>query len=332
MKALKVLLAAAAVLIAASAAAQQPVKIRVGWVVPVSNLASFMYSAKDVLRHHGKSYVAEPTRFQGSTPQLTALGTGDLDVALLGFTSFPLAIQNARMEDLRVIVDEIRDGVPGSYSNEFWVRNDGAVRSVADLKGRVLATNAAGSAVDMAMRAMLKKSGLDDKSFIVVEAAFPNMRAMLLEKKVDLVPAVPPFSHHPDFKANARVLFTAAEALGPNMLGIWAARAGFLQKNRAAVVDFLEDYLRIVRFMTEPKNHKAAVDLASATTKLPANLLDAWLFTKADYYHPADGVIDTAALQSNFDDLRSLGFLKERIDAAKYVDMSYIKEAGARLK
>jgi NitT/TauT family transport system substrate-binding protein len=332
MRALKLLLAASAALLAASAAAQQPVKIRVAWIVPVSNLASFMYSAKDVLRHNGKSYVAETTRFQGSTPQLTALGTGDLDVALLGFTSFPLAIQNARMEDLRIIVDEIRDGVAGYYSNEFWVRNDGAVRSVADLKGRVLATNAAGTAVDMAMRAMLRKQGLDDKSFTVVEAAFPNMRGMLLEKKVDLVPAVPPFSYHPELRANAHVLFTAAEALGPNMLGIWVARAGFLQKNRAAVVDFLEDYLRIVRFMADARNHKAAVDLASSTTKLPANLLDSWLFTKADYYHPADGVIDTAALQSNFDALRSLGFLKERIDAAKYVDMSYIKEAGARLK
>lgn len=43
-------------------------------------------------------------------------------------------------------------------------------------------------------------------------------------------------------------------------------------------------------------------------------------------------VVDTAALQSNFDALRSLGFLKERVDVAKYVDMSYIKEAGARLK
>jgi ABC-type nitrate/sulfonate/bicarbonate transport system substrate-binding protein len=332
MRALKILLAAGAALVAFAAAAQQPVKIRVGWVVPVSNLASFMYSAKDVLRHHGKSYVAEATRFQGSTPQLTALGTGDLDVALLGFTSLPLAIQNARMEDLRVIVDEIRDGVPGYYSNEFWVRNDGAVRSVADLKGRVLTTNAAGSAVDVAMRAMLRKQGLDDKSFTVVEAAFPNMRGMLLEKKVDLVPAVPPFSYHPELKANARVLFTATEALGPNMLGIWVARTGFLQKNRAAVVDFLEDYLRIVRFMTDPANHKAAVELASASTKLPANLLDAWLFTKADYYHPADGILDTAALQSNFDAIRSLGFLKERIDASKYVDMSYIKEAGARLK
>jgi ABC-type nitrate/sulfonate/bicarbonate transport system substrate-binding protein len=314
------------------APASAQTKVRVAWIVPVTNLASFMYTAKDVLRHHGKSYVAEPTRFQGSTPQLTALGTGDLDIALLGFTSFPLAIQNARMEDLRIIADEIRDGVPGYYSNEFMVRKDAGIRSVADLKGKVLSTNAAGSAVDVAMRAMLRKNGLDDKAFTVVEAAFPNMRAMLLEKKAELVPAVPPFAYNPELRAGADVLFTEGQALGPNTLGIWVARAGFLQKNRAAVIDLLEDYLRIVRFVTDAKNQKAAVQLASAATKIPAPALDAWLFTNKDYFRPKDGEVDAGGLQSNMDEMQKLGFLKERVDAKKYVDMSYIREAARRLK
>jgi sulfonate transport system substrate-binding protein len=307
-------------------------KVRIAWIVPVTNLASFMYTAKDVLRHHGKSYIAEPTRFQGSTPQLTALGTGDLDVALLGFTSFPLAIQNARMEDLRIIADEIRDGVPGYYSNEFMVRKDAGIRSIADLKGKVLSTNAAGSAVDVAMRAMLRKNGLDDKAFTVVEAAFPNMRAMLLEKKAELVPAVPPFAYNPELRGGADVLFTEGQALGPNTLGIWVARAGFLQKNRAAVIDLLEDYLRIVRFVTDAKNQKTAVQLASAATKIPAPALDAWLFTNRDYFRPTDGEVDVPGLQSNMDEMQKLGFLKARVEAKKYVDMSYIREAARRLK
>ncbi len=230
MKLVKCLFAVLAAALAAPGHAQQPVKVRIAWIVPVTNLASFMYTAKDVLRHHGKTYVAEAARFQGSTPQLTALGTGDLDVALLGFTSFPLAIQNARMEDLRIIADEIRDGVPGYYSNEFMVRKDSGIRSVADLKGKVLATNAAGSAVDVAMRAMLRKNNLDDKGFTVVEAAFPNMRAMLLEKKAELVPAVPPFAYNPELREASTVLFTEGQALGPNTLGIWVARRGFLRE------------------------------------------------------------------------------------------------------
>ena len=326
------LLCAGALAFALCGQALAQTKVRVAWIVPVTNLASFMYTAKDVLRHHGKSYIAEPVRFQGSTPQLTALGTGDLDIALLGFTSFPLAIQNARMEDLRIIADEIRDGVPGYYSNEFMVRKDAGIRSVADLKGKVLSTNAAGSAVDVAMRAMLRKNGLDDKSFTVVEAAFPNMRAMLLEKKAELVPAVPPFAYNPELRAASNVLFTEGQALGPNTLGIWVARTGFLQKNRAVVLDLLEDYLRIVRFVTDPKNQKSAVQLASAATKIPAPALEGWLFTDKDYFRPADGQVDVPPLQSNMDEMLKLGFLKQRVDAQKYVDMTYVREAAARLK
>jgi hypothetical protein len=42
---------------------------------------------------------------------------------------------------------------------------------VADLKGKVVATNAAGSAVDIASRYMLKKGGLEDKrDYTTVEA------------------------------------------------------------------------------------------------------------------------------------------------------------------
>ena len=72
---------------------------------------------------------------------------------------------------------------------------DGPIKKVEDLKGKVVATNAAGSAVDVAMRAMLRKFGMEDKrDYTVVEAPFPAMRAMLAEKKVDMIPAVVPFS------------------------------------------------------------------------------------------------------------------------------------------
>ena len=49
---------------------------------------------------------------------------------------------------------------------------------------------AAGSAVDVAMRAMLRKNGLEDKrDYTVVEAPFPAMRAMLADKKVEVTEA-----------------------------------------------------------------------------------------------------------------------------------------------
>jgi ABC-type nitrate/sulfonate/bicarbonate transport systems, periplasmic components len=94
------------------------------------------------------------------------------------------------MDDLRIIADEFRDGVEGYYSQEYMVLADGPIKKVDDLKGKVVMTNAAGSAVDVAMRAMLRKYGLEDKrDYTIVESAFPTMRAMLAEKKVDMIPA-----------------------------------------------------------------------------------------------------------------------------------------------
>jgi ABC-type nitrate/sulfonate/bicarbonate transport system substrate-binding protein len=274
----------------------------------------------------------ETSRFQGSPPQITALATGDLDFALLGFTTVPLAVENAGMTDVRMAISEIEDGAPGYYTHEYFVLADGPIKTVADLKGKVLATNALGSGVDVAMRAQLKKSGLEFKrDYTVIEASFPAMKAMLAEKKVDLIPGVLPFSMDPELRRIGRVLFTEADAIGVGELGVWAARADFLAKNRAAVVDFMEDYLRSVRFYTDPANHNEAVEIASNYSKLPPAAFDSWLFTRKDYYRPPKGLVDVNALQNTFAIQRDLGFLKKDIDAKKYMDMSLIEEAAKRL-
>ncbi len=309
-----------------------PVKIRIAYVVPVSNWPSILLEKQDLGRHLGKSYTLEPTRYAGTPQMITALATGDLDIGNLAYSSLALAIQNAGMTDLRVITDEFQDGVEGYHSNEFLVRNDSTVKKVEDLKGKVIATNAGGSAVDIAMRAMLRKRGLDDnKDVNFVEAPFPNMKAMLLEKKVDLIPSVPPFSSDPELRSNARVLFLQKEAVGRSQMIVWAARTPFLQKNRAAVVDFLEDALRIVHFYLDPANHKAVAEIAGRVAKQPPERFD-WLFTKKDYFRDRDMLPDLAALQANMDLQRDLGLLKARVDVARHADLALVKEAAQRLK
>ena len=94
-------IAAGALLAAPRIARAAPVKIRCGWVVIPASLAPLVLEKKDILKHFGQSYVAEATRFEGTPPVITALASGDLDIGPLAFSSFGLAIQNARMDDLR---------------------------------------------------------------------------------------------------------------------------------------------------------------------------------------------------------------------------------------
>ena len=104
--------------------AQQPVKIRIAWVVPVANSPTILYEKPSILRHKGKSYEVELIRFQGTPPMITALATNEVDIALLAYSSFALAVQNANLQDLRVIADEAQEGVDGYYTSPFMVLKD----------------------------------------------------------------------------------------------------------------------------------------------------------------------------------------------------------------
>ena len=336
MRSLKFLsgLAGAFLLGIGTATAADPVKIRLAWVVPVSNWGTMLMEKLDLARNNGKTYQLEAVRYQGTPPMITALAAGELEIALLAYPTLGIAIQNAGMKDLRVIADEIQDGAPNYYTHEFFVLKDSPVKSVSDLKGKVVATNAAGSAVDIAMRAILRKNKLDDKKDVtVIETAFPNMKAMLAEKKVDLVPAVLPFSMDPALRSMARTLFTERDALGTNELAFWAAREGFIKKNRAALVDLTEDAMRIIRWYIDPANHKAAVEIAAKVTKQPPENFDFWLFTKGkDYYRDRNMLPNLEALQSNLNVVHQLGFIKAPINVKQYADLSIVQEAAKRVK
>ena len=102
-------LAAAALIGTSAAHCAEPVKIRLSWVAPVTNWASIILEKKDLARHLGKSYVLEPMRFAGTPPMVTALANGELEVSNLAYSTLAIAIQNAGMDDLRIIA-----GVPAN--------------------------------------------------------------------------------------------------------------------------------------------------------------------------------------------------------------------------
>lgn len=325
---------AAAFLLGGNLAGAEPVKIRIGWVQPVANLPSILFLKEGLAQHQGQSYVMEPVHFANTPAMIPALASGDIEIATLAYSSFALAVQNAGIDDLRVIADELQDGVEGYYTNEMMVLKESTIKTVEDLKGKVLSSNGAGGAVDMAMRAMLRKHGLEDKrDLTIIEISSANQRAALAERKVDLITTATPFSQNPALRSIARTLFTQKEAIGATQMILWAGRASFIAKNRAAMVDFLADSIRARRFWIDPANHAEAVRLAADFSKQPAEQLDPWLFTKAgDYYRDRDGIPNLGALQKNIDMQHELGFLKAGLDVQKYADLSLVKEAASALQ
>ncbi len=317
-----------------TAAGAEPVKLRQGWVVAGADAPLQMFGKQGIAVHEKKSYDLDAVHFNGTPPMITALGAGEIDLAALAYSTLALAIENGGMKNLRIIADVFQDGVPGYYSNEYMVLKDGPIKKVEDLKGKIVATNLAGSAVDIAARAMLKKHGLEDKKNItIVEVAFPNMKAVLADKKADIISSVRPFSADPELLKIAHPLFTQKDAIGQSQMIILVASDAFLKKNHAAVVDYLEDSLRILHWFTDPANHKEVVGMMADMMKRPPAMFDSWFFTKGgDFYHDPKGLPNMKALQANVDLQQSLGFLKNKLDVNQYVDLSLVKEAAARIK
>jgi ABC-type nitrate/sulfonate/bicarbonate transport system substrate-binding protein len=316
----------------AGVAQSEPVRIRMAWVAPVSNWASIVLEKKELAEHLGQSYIFESIRFAGTPQIITAMVNGELEIANLAYSTLPLAVQNASMDDIRVIADEFQDGVEGRYTNQFHVLADGPIRKIEDLKGKVIGTNVSGGAVDIASRTMLRKHGLEPlRDYTIIESQFPTMRAMLADKKVDMGASAPPFSFDPELKRITRVLFTSRDAIGISQFIVWAARKSFIDKNRAAMVEFMEDMMIIERWFMDPKNHDEVMKIASKIAKQPPERFS-WLFTKEDYYRSPDMLPNLDALQSNIDATYTLGLIKAPLDVRKYSDLSLAQEAAKRLK
>jgi sulfonate transport system substrate-binding protein len=329
---------AGAALIAAGCAlggpalADEPVKLRISYAVAPAQLTPILFAHPGLARHLGKSYTIEAQRVAGSSIGLQALAANELDLVAMTFNVLGTAIQNAGMDDLRIVIDEIRDGVPGYETNHYMVLKDGPVKTIEDMKGKIVAINGIGGGQDIFMRVMLKRHGLTyPGDFTIVEAQFPNMKALLLEKKADLVVEVKPFTEDPTLQGPAHDLFTQRDAVGMTDFLYLTARTGFIAAHRAALVDFFEDDIRATRWYMDPANHQEAVQIAANFTKFPPERLQ-WAFTKNDFYRDPNLHPDLPAIQKNLDTLRDFGFIKEHIDVKAHADLSMVEEAAKRVK
>ena len=119
--------------------------------------------------------------------------------------------------------------------------------------------------------------------------------------------------------------------MGPTQLIALVARKPFLDRNRAALTDFMENSIRTVRWFIDPKNHDAAIALVAAFNKQPVAQLGR-LFTKEDNYRSPNGEPNLKALQHSLDLQHEMGIQKTQIDVARYTDLAIVHEAAARLK
>ncbi len=335
LKSMRVIMCAALVALWAGGATADPVKIRADWSVLPGQFAPLIPSVPEygpnVYRHYGKSYVVEPLKLRGGGATLQALALGETDLSTLSPQSLVDGVINARL-DLRVIAVQISTEVPGYNQTHYWVNKE-KVHTIEDLKGKVFAVNALGANVDAAARIVMARHGLTaPRDFSVVEVAFPAQLAALKAGKIDVAVLVPPFNLPAEADPALKPIFSVGDAFGPVETLMWIAKADFVAAHRAALVDFLEDNIRMRHWMLDPKTRPDAVRQLADVSKIPADRLASWVYTTKDYYYPPDASVNVKRLQKNVEDMAKAGVVPKAIDVTPYVDLSLAKEAAARVK
>ena len=290
---------------------------------------------KGVAKHLGKSYTYDTIYYGASPKQITALNVGELDIAALGFSSFPLRRAERRAD--RPAHHRRRN--PGRrrdyFTGHFMVRKDSGINKIEDLKGKVLATNGLGSGVHMAMtRDAQAPRPAGEPRLHGDRGALPHHDggAEGEEGRHD--------HHHDAVHLGDRTCRTSPRRCSPTRmrsarseLSFWTAREGFIKKNRAAMVDFLEDAIRATRWYKDPANRTRSDRHPVEIPQAAAGSLPAMGVHQEGFLSATTICWSTSTrLQRNVDTMKDIGVIKSGMTVKDYADLSLVKEAAARLK
>jgi NitT/TauT family transport system substrate-binding protein len=324
----KLILAALAAALAFGEAEAEPLKIKLQYASVSQFVPMIPLAPKELYQHYGKSYEVEPIFMAGSGPALTALASNEIHLAALNPQTIGNLVLTAGLEP-HPIVQVLSSDVPGYAGSQVWCQD--SIKAISDLKGRTVGINSRGSTPDVGVRVMLARHGIKDGEFQPVEMPFPAAIPALETKRVDCAVLVSPWYLLMEKKAGFRALFTLGEVLGPQENVTWVGKPDWIAKNHAALVDFVEDHIRMRHWVLDPKTRGEAIELAARIEKRPAADI-AYLWTEKDNYHHPEGQINVERMQKNFDDLVTFGLLPRRVDASKLVDPSVQRDAVSRMQ
>lgn len=316
-----VALFALGMLASGAALAQEKVKVRIGTHASIS-AHLFMQKKPEILKNLGKTYDVEWVRFAGGGDAMPALVAGKIDGCLA--SPFPMAnaINQSRVP-VTIVHQLLSFGFDGYYDDSTVVRSDSGIAKFADLKGKTFGVNAIGGTLDIGVRIMARKNGLNpDSDLTIVEARPPFLAGMVRDNKIQAATLFQPFFQDAMAKGDLKVLYNTSDIFGgPTDYIFMVFDDKFLKANQRVVRDYIEDYLRAVNWALD--HREEAVRIYAEEYKLPVPVVDSYLLTKKDYLVRRDGRLDATHVQPVVDALAKNGFATA-FDVRKHMDLSML--------
>ena len=128
----------------------------------------------------------QPRLFDSGNSTRNAMISGGVDVGVLGVTPFILGVDKAQMHSLAV-------AMYAGATNAVVARKGTGIQSIADLKGKVVASQV-GSATDYVFQnVILPHYGVNKSEVRIINVTFQNQVAALLSKSADAFAGVEPY-------------------------------------------------------------------------------------------------------------------------------------------
>jgi NitT/TauT family transport system substrate-binding protein len=203
-----------------------------------------------------------------------------------------------------------------------------AIKSMKDLKGKVVSVGGAKDITRIFFERMLAPSGVDPKDVDLIFAGATSARLQALQSgAADAAILTAPYNFHAEAEGFTNLGLTS-EVVDMPFSGLSTNR-NWAQSHAAALKKFLAVYTKSIAWLSDPANHKEAVDLMVSVSKLkPDDVEKSYVFLiKSGFLEPT-GAISKAKLGKVVDALKQLGdipadFAVDRLflpDLTKIVD------------
>ena len=243
--------AAAAFATATPVRAQALTKVRVGYL-HVLSVDAHMHLASHLGSWAKEGIEIEPREFSTGVELFQALVGGSLDVLTTGgvLSNFP-----ARGQGKVFLINDLEFA-----TGQIWANPELGVNSLADLKGKKVATTRGTTAHNLLHQAM-KSVGLDsNKDVEIINQRMPDAVTSFIAGAVPAVSLWVPFNVSIKAKApKAKMLTDAAAFPSATIVDGWAARNDFYEKNQDVLKRFIRAWVPANDYIV--KNPKEALEV-----------------------------------------------------------------------
>ncbi|MVW73098.1 ABC transporter substrate-binding protein [Bordetella sp. 15P40C-2] len=217
---------AAALIAAAPAMAAE--KFRVGYLRVMDDAQAIVAQEGDFYKNAGLD--TELIEFKSGTDLIKAIVGGQADIGVLGFTN--AVAWASKGADLKVV-----GGAQQGY-HSLVVRDDSGINSIADLKGKVLASQQEGSTADVVLKGVVLKEGNLQPSDVNIMGVSPAVAVQsLVGKRADAAFLFEPYDRIAQLVSPVKqiyevgqswpfpcmVVITSGEVLEKRKNDVWAA-------------------------------------------------------------------------------------------------------------